>query len=97
MLRHPGIDALVEAVSAAWAAKDAAAYAASKGLRRHHRGEAIRAQHAFLVSGPFAPSTLTLQMRRTVFLSAIAAMVDVDMTLKGVVGLPLGFRPRNPA
>ena len=35
-------------------------------------------------------------MRRTVFLSAIAAMVDVDMTLKGVVGLPPGFPSTEP-
>jgi len=95
-----GIEALKSAWDAAWAAKDAAAYAANYaedadvvnpvgGILAGR--EAIRAQHAFLFSGPFAGSTSVSEIRRTVFLTGTIVIVDVNLSLSGYQGLPPGL------
>jgi hypothetical protein len=43
-------------------------------------------EHELLFSGPFAGSTSTSEVRRTVFLDRDARMVDLDVTLTGFAG-----------
>lgn len=94
-----GIEALVSAWGAAWAAKDAAAFAANYTEDAEFIAptgdmfagrEAIREQHAMLFNGPFAGSTATGQVRRTVFLTDTIALVGLNGELTGYAALPPG-------
>jgi uncharacterized protein (TIGR02246 family) len=49
---------------------------------------AIVARHAFLFAGPFAPATITAELRDVQFLTGTIAIVDVFTTLTGLVGPP---------
>ena len=91
---------IVSAVTAAWTAKDAAAYAASYAEDAQVIGptgalllgrDAIRIQHAFLFSGPFAGSTQTIEVRDVQFLTGTIAIVYQDVSLTGYVSLPPGL------
>jgi uncharacterized protein (TIGR02246 family) len=99
------IAALESDWEAAWEAKDAAAFAAnyaedaefinpSGGILSGR--DAIRTQHALLFQGPFAASTLTVDVRRIKFLTGTTAIVHLDMTFTGFAGLPGGLRPTEP-
>jgi uncharacterized protein (TIGR02246 family) len=102
---NAGIAALKEAWDAAWAAKDAAAYARNytvNGELVNPLGgilagrEEIRTQHEFLFNGPFAGSTSTSEVRRTVFLDEDVRMLDLNVTLTGFAGLPPGLHETEP-
>jgi uncharacterized protein (TIGR02246 family) len=102
---NQGIAALINAWDEAWNAGDAAAYARNytvNGELVNPLGgildgrEAIRAQHEFLFSGPFAGSTSTSEVRRTVYLGDDARMVDLDVTLTGFAGVPPGLPQVEP-
>jgi uncharacterized protein (TIGR02246 family) len=99
------IDALVASETAAWAAKDPVAYAAgysedvvfigpTAGILRGR--EAIRAQHAFLFSGPFAGSTQTITVTRVEYLTGTIAIVDQNVALVGYAFLPGVLKPSEP-
>lgn len=99
------IEALKSAWDAAWAAKDARAYAANYtanaefvnpvgGVVAGRQG--IRAAHVFLFTGPFAGSTQSSEVRRTVFLTRAIRIVDLDVALTGYAGLPPGLRETAP-
>jgi uncharacterized protein (TIGR02246 family) len=99
------IQALVDAATAAWAAKDAAAYAAVYTEDVHFVGpvgnlivgrETLRAQHVFLFSTIFSQSTQTLEIRRIEFLTGAIAIVELDSGLTGFLGLPPGLRETEP-
>jgi uncharacterized protein (TIGR02246 family) len=89
------IQALVDAQIAAWAAKDADRYAATYapdarfvnpiGAVLEGR-EAIRAQHAFLFAGPFAPTTETQAIADVRFLTGTIAVVSLNAALTGFTG-----------
>ena len=91
---------IVSAVTAAWAAKDAAAYAAPYaadiqgvspvGSLMSGR-DAFRAQHVFLFNGPFAGSTQTIEVRDIRFLTGTIAIVQQDVSLTGYAFLPPGL------
>jgi uncharacterized protein (TIGR02246 family) len=97
---------LVAAATAAWGAKDATAYAAIYSEDAVFIGptamtlngrDAIRAQHAFLFSGPFAGSTQTITVTRVQFLTGTIAIVDQSVALTGYAFLPPnGLRPSEP-
>lgn len=100
-----GITSLINAWEEAWNAGDAAAYARNytvNGELVNPLGgildgrEAIRTQHEFLFTGPFAGSTSTSEVRRTVYLGQDARMVDLDVTLTGYAGLPPGLPEVEP-
>lgn len=100
-----GIEALKSAWDAAWAAKDATAYAANYTVDAEivnpvggvlSGREAIRAAHAFLFSGPFAGSTSTSEVRRMMFLTETNAIVDLDVVLTGYRAVPPGLRETEP-
>jgi uncharacterized protein (TIGR02246 family) len=100
-----GIAALKRAWDQAWVNKDASAFADQYVLNSElvsplgailSGREAIRAQHAFLFAGPFAGSTSTTEIRRTVYLAGDARMVDLDVTLTGYVALPPGLHETAP-
>jgi uncharacterized protein (TIGR02246 family) len=91
---------IVSALTAAWAAKDATAYAApyAEDLRFINPlgavifgRDAFRAQHVFLFNGPFAGSTLTLTVREIQFLTGTIAIVYLDTSLTGYAFLPPGL------
>jgi uncharacterized protein (TIGR02246 family) len=91
---------IVTAVTAAWAAKDAAAYAAPYAADVQAvspRGDliagrdAFRAQHVFLFGGPFAGSTQTIAVRDIQFLTGTIAIVQQDVSLTGYAFLPPGL------
>ena len=91
---------LVSAATAAWSAKDAAAYAASYAEDVQAIGptgtlltgrDAFRAQHVFLFGGPFAGSTQTIVVRDIQFLTGTIAIVYQDVSLTGYVALPPGL------
>jgi uncharacterized protein (TIGR02246 family) len=91
---------IVAAVTAAWTAKDAAAYAAPYAVDIQIVSpvgsllvgrEAVRAQHAFLFSGPFAGSTQTIEVRDIQFLTGTIAIVYQDVSLTGYAFLPPGL------
>lgn len=95
----PIID-LVSAATAAWAAKDATAYAAgyAQDLQAvSPRGDllagrdAFRAQHVLLFGGPFAGSTQTIEVRDVEFLTGTIAIVYQDVSLTGYAFLPPGL------
>jgi uncharacterized protein (TIGR02246 family) len=91
---------IVSAVTAAWTAKDAAAYAAPYAVDLQFINplgalisgrDAFRAQHVFLFNGPFAGSTLTLVVRDIQFLTGTIAIVYLDGSLTGYAFLPPGL------
>jgi uncharacterized protein (TIGR02246 family) len=91
---------IVSALTAAWTAKDAAAYAAAYAVDLQFINplgavisgrEAFRAQHVFLFNGPFAGSTLTLVIRDIQFLTGTIAIVYLDTSLTGYAFLPPGL------
>ena len=91
---------IVSAVTAAWTAKDAAAYAAPYAEDVRGIGplgalltgrDAFRAQHAFLFNGPFAGSTQTIEVREIQFLTGTIAIVYEDVSLTGYAFLPPGL------
>jgi uncharacterized protein (TIGR02246 family) len=98
-----GILDLVSGRTAAWAAKDPAAYAAAfaadlefinpAGVLFSGR-DAFRALHVILFSGPFAGSTLTLAVRDIQFLTGTVAIVFLDLLLTGYAFLPPGTNPQ---
>jgi len=94
------IEEIVNDVTAAWAAKNATAYAAHyaedmqavspTGILQAGR-EAFRAQHVFLYNGPFAGSTQTIEVRDIRFLTGTIAIVQQDVSLTGYAFLPPGL------
>jgi len=95
---------IVDAVTAAWAAKDATAYAAPYAVDAQLVSplgglmvgrEAFRNQHVFLFNGPFAGSTQTIAVRDIIFLSGTNALVLQDVTLTGYAFLPPGLPSAN--
>lgn len=103
-----GIEDLIGAQSAAWADKDAAAYAATyteDGQFINPLGAviagraAVQAAHTFLfnpVNGPFRASTSSWSVRDVVFLSGTVALVTLDVTLTGFSALPPGLPAVEP-
>jgi len=96
---------LVAAETAAWTAKDASAYAAGYSEDVVFIGpnagilsgrDAVRQQHAFLFSGPFAGSTQTITVTRVKFLGGTIAIVDQNVALTGYAFLPGALRPTEP-
>jgi uncharacterized protein (TIGR02246 family) len=91
---------IVAAVTAAWAAKDASAYAAAYaedvqvvspvGSLLTGR-DAFRAQHVFLFNGPFVGSTQTIEVRDIQFLTGTIAIVYQDVSLTEYAFLPPGL------
>jgi len=103
-----GIEDLIAAQDAAWAAKDPVAYAATYtedteviapiGLILSGRA-AVQGQHAFLfnpVSGFFRGSTSVWSLRSLTFLTGTVALVKLDVTLTGYAGLPPGLIETAP-
>lgn len=95
---------IVDAVTAAWAAKDATAYAALYAVDAQFVNplgalsvgrEAFRNQHVFLFNGPFAGSTQAIAVRDIIFLSGTDALVLQDVTLTGYAFLPPGLPSAN--
>jgi len=94
-----GILALVAGRTAAWAAKDPAAYASAfapdlrfinpAGVRVFGR-DAFRAIHVNLFNGPFAGSTLALAVHEIQFLTGTIAIVYLDLSITGYAFLPPG-------
>ena len=91
---------IVSAATEAWAAKDAAAYAAlyATDVRAINPlgaltvgREAFRAQHEFLFTNPFAGSSLTLVVRDIQFLTGTIAIVYLETALTGYAFLPPGL------
>jgi uncharacterized protein (TIGR02246 family) len=91
---------IVSTLTAAWTAKDAAAYAAPYAVDLQFINplgalisgrDAFRAQHVFLFNGPFAGSTLTLVVRDIQFLTGTIAIVYLDTSLTGYAFLPPGL------
>ena len=91
---------IVTAVTAAWTAKDATAYAAPYAADVQAvspRGDLLagrdvfRAQHVFLFGGPFAGSTQTIEVRDIQFLTGTIAIVHQDVSLTGYAFLPPGL------
>src|SRR5918994_1718340 len=102
---NQGIASLINAWDEAWNTGDATAYARNytvNGELVNPLGgildgrEAIRTQHEFLFDGPFAGSTSTSEVRRTVYLGQDVRMVDLDVTLTGYAGLPPGLPEVEP-
>lgn len=102
---NQGIVALKNAWDEAWNAGDAAAYARNYTVNGElvnpiggvlDGREAIRAQHEFLFNGPFAGSTSTSEVRRTVHLGEDVRMVDLDVTVTGFAGVPPGLPEVEP-
>jgi uncharacterized protein (TIGR02246 family) len=103
-----GIEDLIAAQSAAWAAKDAAAYAATytadvevvNPVGGILTGSAsVAAQHAFLfnpASGFFRNSTSSWTVRSITFLTGTTALVKLDVVLTGFSGLPPGLTATEP-
>jgi uncharacterized protein (TIGR02246 family) len=91
---------IVDAVTAAWTAKDAAAYASPYAVDAQLISpvggilvgrEGVRAQHAFLFAGPFAGSTQTIEVRGIQLLTGTTAIVYQDVSLTGYAFLPPGL------
>ena len=97
---------LVALATAAWTAKDAAAYASiysEDALVINPVGgylvgrEGVRQGHVFLFNGPFAGSTQTIFVTGVRFLTGTIAIVDQDVTLTGYAFLPPnGLRATSP-
>lgn len=95
---------VVDAATAAWAAKDATAYAALYAVDAQFVNplgalivgrEAFRNTHVFLFNGPFAGSTQTIAVRDIIFLSGTDALVLQDVALTGYAFLPPGLPSAN--
>lgn len=95
-----GILELIDGRIAAWAAKDAAAYAAGfatdvqliNPLGALFAGrEAFRALHVILFNGPFAGSTLALDVRDIQFLTGTVAIAYLNLSITGYAFLPPGL------
>jgi uncharacterized protein (TIGR02246 family) len=100
--------ALIDAQSAAWAAKDGIAYGATYtedasvvnpvgGLLAGRT--VIANQHVFLfnpVNGPFRQSTSSWTVRNITFLTGTIALVELDVTLTGFSALPPGLPAVEP-
>jgi uncharacterized protein (TIGR02246 family) len=93
---------IVAGRTAAWAAKDASAYASAfaPDLRFINPAgalvfgqDAFRATHVFLFSGPFAGSTLAFSVREIQFLTGTIAIVYLDLAITGYAFLPPGVAP----
>lgn len=91
---------IVHAATEAWAAKNAAAYAALFAVDVQlinplgvviSGQDAFRATHSFLFNGPFAGSTLTLVVRDIQFLTGTVAIVYLDLSITGYAFLPPGL------
>jgi uncharacterized protein (TIGR02246 family) len=103
-----GIHDLIAAQEAAWAAKDAVAYAANytedaeviAPIAQIVAGRAaVQGQHVFLfnpVTGIFRASTQSLSLRSLTFLTGTIALVKLDVTLTGFHALPPGLRESEP-
>jgi uncharacterized protein (TIGR02246 family) len=103
-----GIEALIATQEAAWAAKDAVAYAANytedaeviAPIAQIVAGRAaVQGQHVFLfnpVTGIFRASTQSLSLRSLTFLTGTIALVKLDVTLTGFHALPPGLRESEP-
>lgn len=97
---------LVAIATAAWAAKDAAAYASIYSedaqvinpIGGYLSGrEGVRQGHVFLFNGPFAGSTQTISVRSVQFLTGTIAIVDQNVALTGYAFLPPnGLRATEP-
>lgn len=103
-----GIQDLIAAQDAAWAAKDPVAYAATYtedteviapiGLILSGRAT-VQGQHAFLfnpATGFFRNSTSVWSLRSLTFLTGTVALVKLDVTLTGFSGLPPGLQATEP-
>jgi uncharacterized protein (TIGR02246 family) len=97
---------IVDEATAAWSAKDAAAYAALYSadvvvinpVGGILSGRAtFQAQHVFLFNGPFAGSTSTIDVTGINFLTGTLALVYQDVTLTGYAFLPPGLPAQNGA
>ena len=104
--QNDAIADLVAIATAAWAAKDAAAYASiyaedarvisPVGTFLLGR-EGVRQGHVFLFNGPFAGSTQTISITAVPFLTGTIAIVDQDVLLTGYAFLPPnGLRATSP-
>ncbi|MEX2283820.1 MAG: SgcJ/EcaC family oxidoreductase [Gemmatimonadota bacterium] len=92
---YQGIEQLVQAFEAAFAAKDAVAYGNvyaenadfvnPVGVIVTGRAE-ITARHALAFAAGFAPATLTAELRDVQFLTGTIAIVDVFTTLRNAAG-----------
>jgi uncharacterized protein (TIGR02246 family) len=96
ILADPILD-IISAETAAWAAKDAAAYAASyaEDLRFINPAgvvflgrDAFRSLHVAFFNGPFAGSTLAISVREIQFLTGTIAIAYLDEALTGYAFLP---------
>lgn len=90
---------IVNAAIAAWAAKDATAYAGLFAVDAQlinpagalfSGRDALRNLHVFLFNGPFAGSTLTLAVRDIRFLTGTIAIVYLDLSITGYAFAPPG-------
>jgi uncharacterized protein (TIGR02246 family) len=90
---------------AAWAAKDAAAYASIYAEDAQFvspvggvvSGRATyQSTHVFLFNGPFAGSTSVSEIRRATFLTGSIVMVDLDVAVSGYQFLPPGLVATEP-
>lgn len=99
-----GILDIVGGRTAAWAAKDAAAYASAfaPDLRFINPAgalvfgqDAFRGVHVSLFNGPFAGSTLALAVRDIQFLTGTVAIVYLDLSITGYAFLPPGVTPSS--
>jgi uncharacterized protein (TIGR02246 family) len=100
-----GVRASAAAWDAAWNSGDAVALAALfvddaefiNGRGQLALGaEAIGAQHAALLAGPFQGSRTQGVVRQITFLSGTTAVMDVDNQLTGFRSLPPGTVPTEP-
>jgi uncharacterized protein (TIGR02246 family) len=106
--QHDDILALIDAQSAAWAAKDGVAYGATYTVDAEIvnpvggilAGRAqIASQHVFLfnpATGPFRASTSSWTVRDVTFLTGTTALVQTDVTLTGYSSLPPGLPAVQP-
>ena len=97
-----GILDIVAGRTAAWAAKDPAAYtsAFAEDVRFINPAgalvsgrDALRGVHVFLFNGPFAGSTLDLAVREIQFLTGTVALVYLDLSISDYAFLPPGVTP----
>lgn len=100
-----GIEELLERRVSSWAEGDASAYAGIfaedadfvNPLGGIISGRAaIEATHQFLFGGPFAGSIESAEIRRIVALTGTLAIVDLNISLSGYVGLPPGLSETTP-
>jgi uncharacterized protein (TIGR02246 family) len=100
-----GIDDVIAALNAAWAAKNAAAYAAPLaedaviitpvGTILSGRA-AFQARHVILFAGPLKASTQILTVQRVQLLTGTIAIVDGQAVLTGFAAIPPGQPATEP-